>query len=474
MSNQLKQSHIVEQVENSYHPDKCQANQNNSQQYISYNSQEKSWYYYNPQIAPAWQKTSETFVNKIVIESLEERKCGYNNSDINGVVGLLKKKFSRDDWNLLEKEEIPLKNGILNANTKELRHHSPQHYLTWHLNYDYDPTATCEPIKNWLNETMGEITELVNLILCFLKCLILCQTQYQKYLEISGPGGTGKSTFLKLITLLIGESNTFSTSLTRLNNRFETYHLMNKRLTIVPDAEASYSGNIETLKTLTGEDLISSEIKFGGRVAFVYKGLVIVAGNTSMSHADSAINRRRIFLPFERIISQDKRRDLIPEFIPYLSGFLNLILEMDDAEVEKYMRHSDQLESLKKIQQQKILSNHPLGFWFDESVEFVPNKQTFVGKGDPEQANEKLYPNYLKFCKDTKAKPISLRIFSADILDLCRQLKLEVSKKKDWQSGVYLTNLALKNYCQPAQPLEALKEIKQAQQEEPFDEQKTA
>jgi putative DNA primase/helicase len=122
-------------------------------------------------------------------------------------------------------------------------------------------TTDFPKIYNWLKYISRDNQDILNLLIYYLYCIIHSKTNYQIFLEIIGPGGSGKSTFIKLATCLVGMNNVRNTQLSFLeNNRFETAALLNKKLIIITDSE-TYAGNVSVLKAITGEDPLRLEEK---------------------------------------------------------------------------------------------------------------------------------------------------------------------------------------------------------------------
>jgi putative DNA primase/helicase len=133
--------------------------------------------------------------------------------------------------------------------------------------------------------------------------VILSKVDYQIYIELIGKGGSGKSTFINLITALIGRENIVVTDLKKLEtNKFETANLKDKKLIVINDT-AQYRGKVSVLKNIIGLDLLRYEEKMKQPGAsFLINGLVIISSNELLQLGDltSGINRRRIVLFFNR------------------------------------------------------------------------------------------------------------------------------------------------------------------------------
>lgn len=116
---------------------------------------------------------------------------------------------------------IPFKNGVLDLFKQELMPHDPNNYFSYGLNINYDPSAKLSPemvafLRNLAN---GNLVNL-RVLRSFIKCILLRDNQYQVALYLYGPGGTGKSTFEKLLISLVGNNNSTTLDLNDLNKQF--------------------------------------------------------------------------------------------------------------------------------------------------------------------------------------------------------------------------------------------------------------
>ena len=123
-------------------------------------------------------------------------------------------------------------------------------------------------------------------------------SEVQKFVEIVGPGKSGKSTYSNLAHALVGDDNAMISSLEHLEkNRFETANLYKKKLLLFNDVER-YGGSVSVLKALTGRDLIRNERKFqSGPKTGKFNGLVMITANED-SNADPLLVLLAVGLPF--------------------------------------------------------------------------------------------------------------------------------------------------------------------------------
>ncbi len=352
--------------------------------------------------------------------------------------GLLPLRQSRHDG------AIPFKNGIFDPATMTLHPVTPDNALTWSLPYSYEPAADCPTIKRWLRKSVDGDEETMEFLRAWLNAVLVGRPDLQKFLHLLGPGGTGKGTFIRLATKLVGERNRTITDLRNLEtNRFETASLYEKRLVAITDS-ANYRGDVSVFKSLTGQDPIRLERKHQQQSGtFTYAGMVILASNEGLMAADltSGIERRRLTVEFNHVASADERADwdaqggeaaVLHREIP---GLVNWLLELSREEVTNRIMRPPRRAELANLDALRFAN--PLADWILErtvpcqGVEFhVGDKQTLPGGGLLND-DKWLYPNYLDWCRrNARRETVSLVRFTRLIIDVGRMLKVDLVKKR--------------------------------------------
>ena len=453
---------------------------------LVWNTQLKEWYRYSAQIEGIWTLEPVEFIGRAIkaeIEALarvyaevygEKKRPTYGISLINNVIALLKLDLAIRQWDE-PTGLLPLLNGVLDLHTRKLISHAPEHRLTWCLPYAYNPIINCDPIVDWLTTMCGGDLDLVQLMRAYLLGVVTGRTDWQKYLELIGAGGTGKSTFTRLAIALVGANNTHTTNLKKLEeDKFETASIAGKRLVLINDSER-YGGSVSTLKALTGQDTLPYEVKFkqckGG---FTPTAMVIVAANETIQSRDytSGLERRRVTVPMSNKISSQNQRNLIEhrngeifgEFAQYIPGLLNWVLEMDEESATRIIKNYRQaVPRLAAMKAQTLVESNPIADWLDNNIVYEKDCRTNIGVANRDKdsgssnwylnTDRWLYANYAEYCHNTGCKAISLRRFVSLLSDLCQnQLDLDIEKGRD-RYGSFIRGLKIRTDSDLEAPL---------------------
>lgn len=210
------------------------------------------------------------------------------NAIYNLIISDSKIAISSDQINNRPKHWIHFINGYYDYKTDKFLPHNPDYYEISVIPWEYLPSQypgnykftkqgkgllreTIEEdlfFNTWIEETIPDPLDREMLYQYIVYAMSL-DTSAQKFLLISGPGGTGKSTILKLIEDILGKSNVSSVSLQGLQDRFAPSNLFLKQGNICADIPLTALSEVDMIKKLTGEDTISADRKF--KSAFTFK-----------------------------------------------------------------------------------------------------------------------------------------------------------------------------------------------------------
>jgi putative DNA primase/helicase len=406
-----------------------------------------------------WSVISEKKVLKIIMQALDaEIPEGYALCKLNNIKAFLSIYLLLDDWTT-SPTLLPMVNGVLDTQTMKKVDYLPSHRFNWQLPYSFDAKAECPRIKNWLWLASGHDLEAVKIIRAFFK-MALVGGDVQKFLELIGPGGTGKSTLVRLLVAFIGKKNHTVTDLKNLEtNHFEAASLYGKRLAIINDS-SRYKGEVSVLKAITGGDPIRLEKKNVQQSgSFEFDGVVVIASNEPIEAADytSGLIRRRMPVNFNyKVTDADKAKwkavgGIEKAMHSELAGLLNWVLAMTAEEVNQAIGSLN--GELTQVQREHLVQTNKIAAWIDDNLIINPVCLHYVGgsmqkKKDENEIStarrEKLYPNYELWCEDNNYHPVAMTRLSNHILDICEQLKITVTRAKKDSKGVQLKGLQIR------------------------------
>jgi P4 family phage/plasmid primase-like protien len=216
---------------------------------------------------------------------------------------------------------IAFENGLLDIDAllrgepDVLRPHSPDWFSTISLPYAYDPTATCPVFQKTLAAAVEGDQERINLLQEWFGYHLQRTTDAQKFMVLTGEGGTGKSTILAALEATVGEVNVSSVCLEGFGERFGLTPTLGKAANICSDLNEMDRVAEGRLKQYTD----------GSKMTFDRKGLspiedrptarLTLATNNPprVSDKSDAVYRRQLLVPLnrrvpaaERVIGMDK------------------------------------------------------------------------------------------------------------------------------------------------------------------------
>ncbi|MEY3827013.1 MAG: hypothetical protein RLZZ148_1831 [Cyanobacteriota bacterium] len=393
---------------------------------LAYNNESGFWMRYEADLKGVWSRETDEYIEAILSKILDGLNItGYgSHSYITNIVKKLRCLLIERFWNEKpSKELIPFQNGVLEVQSRKFLPHSPGYKFTWALPRDYNLLATDYPhIDRFLTEAVDGNEKLKNILLCFCNAVLLGRSDLQKFLHLIGPGGTGKGTFMRLLTDLIGLVNMHSSTLEDIcSNRFELANIYKKRLVVLWD-EDKKSGNLGRFKSLTGEDYLRAEEKGKKAFSFKYDGMVVISSNFPIFVGDnsSGLARRLLLVPFSQRPSQ--RKNLAHDFQGELSAFTNYLLSLDGDFVTRTLLGLDPVPEITLQSWEQRIRTDSIASWLNDCVIFDAIATTPIGydrtEGLSGDVPTTLYGSYALHCHRTGTTPKANKNFSPDLLEL--------------------------------------------------------
>ena len=188
-------------------------------------------------------------------------------------------------------------NGMLDPLTETLVSHGPEFLSIAQIPVEWDPEAKAPRYETWLAERVGsqaqDLEESVSMMLDPSRVP-------PKALLLFGPSRSGKSTFQRLASAMVGERNVSSVTLHALaENRFASANLVGKMLNTAADLSSQHVEDLAVFKMVTGGDRLTAERKGQQHFQFINRAMLLFSANTIPSVGESSTAYLERIKPFE-------------------------------------------------------------------------------------------------------------------------------------------------------------------------------
>ncbi|EQA4456484.1 DNA primase family protein, partial [Escherichia coli] len=210
---------------------------------------------------------------------------------------------------------IGFRNGVLDTQNGTFHPHSPSYWMRTLCDVDFTPPVEGETLEThapafwrWLDRAASGRAEKRDVILAALFMVLANRYDWQLFLEVTGPGGSGKSIMAEIATLLAGEDNATSATIETLESPRERAALTGFSLIRLPDQE-KWSGDGAGLKAITGGDAVSVDPKYRDAYSTHIPAVILAVNNNPMRFTDRSggVSRRRVIIHFPEQIAPQER-----------------------------------------------------------------------------------------------------------------------------------------------------------------------
>lgn len=351
------------------------------------------------------------------------------------------------------------RNGVLDKTTGKLLPFNPNLNLRSRLDININEIqSTPTTFLNWLNFIAEDNEERRTLLLSVLYVVLVNRYDWQMFFELTGRGGTGKTTFLKVCELLAGKDNHTAINLIDLDkNAHATASIVGKSLLTAED-QPVYNGDGSTVRAITGKGTITVNPKYKKPFSYEPKAVLLIANNAPMRFKENngGIERRRVLITFEKAVERSQRDStLIDKIASELSDIVRYLLTIFNGVDNEQKAYSSLLKQQDNPQIKQILNSlNPIRLFAEEftTTDEVKGLKISVrgcGGGNipsRQQAQEALYPAYLFFCdRHGLNKPLSRQSFLNEVdnaFKLQGKQPIKVRKIDNTQrTNVYYSNI---------------------------------
>ncbi|OTA17466.1 DNA primase [Xenorhabdus vietnamensis] len=285
---------------------------------VAVNPDSEMVYHYNSTI---WEPVSDNVLRRAMVAIFDQHETPYSPNGINNAIYAMKLQVpvigeQRQDL-------IGFRNGVYDLSAQQFTPHQPEHWLMNYNGIEFTPPAAGENLPDhapdfyrWLSHAAGSNENKMNRIKAALFMILANRYDWQLFIEVTGEGGSGKSIFTYIATLLAGEHNTASGNMRALDEARGRYQFVGKSLITLPD-QVKYVGEGAGIKAITGGDLIEVDGKYEKQFSTVIKAVVLATNNEPMSFTErnGGIARRRVIFPFNIPVKESEKDPHLPEKI---------------------------------------------------------------------------------------------------------------------------------------------------------------
>ncbi len=268
---------------------------------------------------------------------------------------------------------IAFKNGVLNVATDEFTDFSPEYVITNKIPHNYNPNAKSDLLDGVMKKLACGDESVYQLLYQSIGYCFYRRNELRKSFFLLGEKRNGKSTFLDMVSTLLGEDNTANLDLCEIGDRFRTAELTGKLANIGDDINDEWVSNTAIFKKVVSGDTVTAERK--GKDPFKLRSFAkfFFSANSlprlGRGKDSSAVLDRLVIIPFDakfsktdpdydpfikyKLRGEDVMEALIAKAVPALR---DVLIEQEFTTCERIVRNIEEFE----------ISNNPILEFYEE------------------------------------------------------------------------------------------------------------
>lgn len=276
-----------------------------------------------------WEPVQDKVLQREMARIFIESEIAYSQASVKNAVDTM--KLSLPQMGTTARNLIGFRNGVFDTSAGEFRPHDKNDWLLIASDADFCQAKAGESLEEhapnfwrWLQHSTARNKAKSDRLLAALFMVLANRYDWQLFLEVTGPGGSGKSVMAEICTMLAGRGNTVSASMTAMENPRERALVVGYSLVILPDM-TRYAGDGAGIKAITGGDRVSIDPKHKAPYSIRIPAVVLAVNNNAMTFSDRSggISRRRVIFNFSEVVSESERD---PTLVEKIEGELPVII----------------------------------------------------------------------------------------------------------------------------------------------------
>lgn len=370
------------------------------------------WVYYDNKY-----QTGRILLEELMIEELSTIKINQRN-EVRSYLNALPQKFNHDVID--DAKYIGVKNGILDVENEILYKPDAKYFIQTYFDCSYVKEVNTGYIDKILWE-LADQDESIHLLLEEVMGYVLLKDQrFQVAFIALGEGSNGKSTFIKMITNMVGIDNVSAIDYSQVTEKFKIAGLLNKVLNVGEEMPNKLTKQPEIFKKLITGDAVQAEFKNENTFVLRNKAKFIFTANELPPTTDRTYGffRRWIIIPFNAKFDS-RNRDLNLDFKMKEEGFKNAVLKVALRGLKRLLKqnHFTQSELVDAAMHSYQVDNNSILRFVEESI---INIETIIDRDVIS-----VFKEYREFCLNYGFQNLSLPKFAKEILKHYNELELK-------------------------------------------------
>ena len=376
-----------------------------------------------------WSRISDDELGRLMADIFDEHQTPYSDKAIVSAVKVLRMRIPV----MGEQAEhlIGFANGVYDLTAQRFRPHRPNDWLLSHNGITFTESQDGEHLEahaphfhRWLNHAADNDPTKMERIKAALFMILAGRHDWQLFIEVTGAGGSGKSIFSRIASMLVGSHNMASGNTRTLDEARGRAQFVGKRLIVLPD-QPKYIGDGSGIKAITGGDLVEIDGKYEKQFSTVLKAVILITNNDPMvfTERNGGIARRRVIFSFEHVVAEAQKDpqlgDKIAAELPVI--IRHLLAGFADQDRARSLLHEQRASAdalAVKRATDPVLDMCAAVMFLETATEMMMGGGKYV-KLEPRQYLYHLYLEYMEF--HGLGKPLSVDRFSTAVRNAAKE-----------------------------------------------------
>lgn len=319
---------------------------------------------------------------------------------------------------------INVMNGLLNVDTQTLSPHTAAVFSISQLPVHYNPEAYNAAVDSVLDKVTRGNKDLRGLVEEMIGYTLYGDNKFQKAFILVGGGSNGKSSFMQMLSNMLGVENIATLTMDEFEQRFKPPELVGKLANLGDDIPRELVRDSSIFKRLVTGDPVTVERKGMDPFTFHNKAKIIFTANELPPTTDKTrgFMRRMVVVPFTAEFSTSDK-----DYDPYINDKIttdnaaSYLLNLAIKGLGRLLKRNafPEVEAVQAMQREYEISVNSVLDWMVNGNADIENR-----------VSKDVYADYNLFCTTVGAHPYSVNRFNREIRE---RKKLDLSR--EWIDG---------------------------------------